>query len=97
MKITVTNNDGSTTDFFPQSYTDQAVAAAVAAQMPVNTVTPDVSEVPPCPHGRLDQEICRGVVQEPEGSPLVSFHRQTGNGGSIPRSWVKIPPRILVW
>jgi hypothetical protein len=26
-KVTVTNEDGSTTDFFPQSYTDAAVAA----------------------------------------------------------------------
>jgi hypothetical protein len=44
MKLTLTNDDGSTTDFFPQSYTDQAVATAVAA-VPANTVTPDVSEV----------------------------------------------------
>jgi hypothetical protein len=27
MKLTLTNDDGSTQDFFPQSYTDQAVAA----------------------------------------------------------------------
>jgi hypothetical protein len=40
-KVTLTNADGSTQDFFPQSYTDAAVAAAA----PVNTVEPEVNEV----------------------------------------------------
>jgi hypothetical protein len=40
-KVTLTNADGSTTDFFPQSYTD----AAVAAVTPANTVAPEVTEV----------------------------------------------------
>jgi hypothetical protein len=46
-KVTITNDDGSTTDFFPQSYTDAAVAAAVAegSNPPSNVVTPDVTEV----------------------------------------------------
>jgi hypothetical protein len=44
-KITATNDDGSTQDFFPQSYTDAAVQQALQNQAPVNTVTPDVSEV----------------------------------------------------
>ncbi len=39
-KVTLTNADGSTQDFFPQSYTDDAVAAAKTA--PVN---PSVTEV----------------------------------------------------
>lgn len=30
-KVTLTKADGTTEDFFPQSYTDAAVAAAVAA------------------------------------------------------------------
>jgi hypothetical protein len=29
-KVTITNEDGSTQDFFPQSYTDAAVAAATS-------------------------------------------------------------------
>lgn len=45
MKATITNVDGSTTDLFDQSYTDAAVAAAIAAQTPVNTVAPEVTEV----------------------------------------------------
>jgi hypothetical protein len=40
-KVTLTNGDGSTQDFFPQSYTD----AAVAAVSPANTVEPEVNEV----------------------------------------------------
>jgi hypothetical protein len=40
-KVTVTNDDGSTEDFFPQSYTD----AAVAAVTPANMVAPEVTEV----------------------------------------------------
>lgn len=31
VKVTVSQEDGSSEDFFPQSYTDEAVAAAVAA------------------------------------------------------------------
>lgn len=48
MKATITNADGSTVDLFDQAYTDAAVAAAVAAvpvTEPVNTVTPEVTEV----------------------------------------------------
>jgi hypothetical protein len=44
-KVTLTNADGSTQDFNPQSYTDEAVAAALAAQAPANTVSPEVTEV----------------------------------------------------
>lgn len=44
-KITVTNDDGTTEDFNGQAYTDAAVAAALAAQTPPNTVDPEVSEV----------------------------------------------------
>jgi hypothetical protein len=40
-KVTLTNTDGSTENFFPQSYTDAAVAAAT----PANTVAPEVNEV----------------------------------------------------
>jgi hypothetical protein len=43
-KVTLTNADGSTSDFFPQSYTDLAVATAIAAQSnPL--VAPEVNEV----------------------------------------------------
>lgn len=45
MKATITNADGSTTDLFDQSYTDAAVATAIAAQTPVNAVAPEVTEV----------------------------------------------------
>lgn len=44
-KFTHTAADGTSTDYFPQSYTDAAVAAAIAAQTPVNTVAPEVTEV----------------------------------------------------
>lgn len=37
-KITFTAADGTTTDYFPQSYTDAAVATAVAA-LPVSGPT----------------------------------------------------------
>lgn len=40
MKVTITQDDGSAQDFFPQSYTDAAVAAAVA-----NVQHPKVQEV----------------------------------------------------
>jgi hypothetical protein len=40
-KVTLTNADGSTEDFFPQSYTYSAVAAVI----PANTVAPEVTEV----------------------------------------------------
>lgn len=42
-KLTVTNEDGSTQDFFPQSYTDAAIAAMPANV--VNSVQPEVDEV----------------------------------------------------
>lgn len=42
MKITLTNDDGSTVDFNDQAYTDAAVAAALAAgpapEVPTETV-----------------------------------------------------------
>lgn len=38
-KVTLTNSDGSSVDFFPQSYTDSAVATALAAQTPNPSVT----------------------------------------------------------
>jgi hypothetical protein len=44
-KVTITNDDSSTQDFFPQSYTDAAVSTALAAQAPANTVAPEVTEV----------------------------------------------------
>ena len=45
-KITYTlSDDMPAIDFFPQSYTDAAVAAALAAQAPANTVSPEVTEV----------------------------------------------------
>lgn len=44
-KITVTNEDLSTQDFFPQSYTDEAVAEALAAATaPVSTVDAEATE-----------------------------------------------------
>jgi hypothetical protein len=42
-KFTVTNADGPTTDFFPKSYTDAAVAAATSG--PVATSLTDTSLV----------------------------------------------------
>jgi hypothetical protein len=44
-KITLTNEDGSTTDFFQQSYTDAAVATAVAAVPAAPVVAPEDTEV----------------------------------------------------
>jgi hypothetical protein len=44
-KVAVINDDGSTQDFFPQSYTDAAVQQAIDTQAPANAVSPDVSEV----------------------------------------------------
>ncbi len=41
-KITHTLADGSTVDYFPQSYTDAAVAAALAAVPPAGEVIADV-------------------------------------------------------
>jgi hypothetical protein len=38
-KVTITNDDGSTTDFFPQSYTDAAVAAVQTATGPNVLIT----------------------------------------------------------
>ncbi len=43
-KITETQEDGSTQDFFPQSYTDTAVSEALANH-PNTNVAPDVIEV----------------------------------------------------
>jgi hypothetical protein len=43
-KVTLTNEDGSAQDFFPQSYTDQAVSDALANH-PNTSVAPDVAEV----------------------------------------------------
>lgn len=45
MKLTQTNDDGTTVDFFPQSYTDAAVAAAVAAVPAPTVVAPHDKEV----------------------------------------------------
>jgi hypothetical protein len=44
-KITHTAVDGTTTDYFPQSYTDAAVAAAVAAIPAQPPVADDTVEV----------------------------------------------------
>ncbi len=44
-KITFTAADGSTTDYFPQAYTDDAVAAAVAAITPAPVVEPTDTEI----------------------------------------------------
>lgn len=44
-KVTFTAADGTTTDYFPQSYTDAAVAAAVAAVPTAPTVEPTDTEV----------------------------------------------------
>jgi hypothetical protein len=43
-KVTVTNEDGSTTDFFPQSYPD-AVVAAVTPVVANPIIEPSVTEV----------------------------------------------------
>jgi len=45
MKLTLTNNDGSTQEFNEQAYTDAAVAAAVAAIKPAPVVAPTDTEV----------------------------------------------------
>ncbi len=42
-KVTVTLADGSSADYFPQSYTDAAVAAALANATPA--VAPEATEV----------------------------------------------------
>lgn len=55
-KITVTNTDSSTEDFFPQSYTDAAVAAAVAAITPAPIVEPTDTEV--------DIQVSDGTVKK---------------------------------
>lgn len=44
-KVTFTAEDGTTTDYFPQSYTDAAVASAVAAATPTPVVAPEATEV----------------------------------------------------
>ena len=43
-KITFTADDGSTTDYFPQSYTDAAVAAVVPAPV-APVVAPEATEI----------------------------------------------------
>ncbi len=44
-KVTFTATDGTTTDYFPQSYTDAAVAAALAAAPAAPVVAPEDTEV----------------------------------------------------
>lgn len=44
-KLTLTADDGSTTDFFDQAYTDEAVKVAVAAITPALIVAPEATEV----------------------------------------------------
>lgn len=44
-KLTFTKADGTTEDFFPQSYTDAAVAAAVAAVPSTPTIAPTEIEI----------------------------------------------------
>jgi hypothetical protein len=44
-KVTLTNADSSTTDFFPQSYTDAAVAAAINGVSANPVIEPSVTEV----------------------------------------------------
>lgn len=60
-KFTHTAADGTSIDYFPQSYTDAAVAAAIAAQTPVNTVAPEVTEVARA-YRRLNPEVRQGVI-----------------------------------
>lgn len=42
-KVTVTTADGASTDYFPQAYTDQAVATALTGTTPA--VAPEAVEV----------------------------------------------------
>lgn len=57
-KVTVVTSDVSV-DYFPQSYTDAAVAAALAAQTPVEATTPTEVHV-------TDGEVISIVVDQPE-------------------------------
>jgi hypothetical protein len=41
-KVTLANADGSTQDFFPQSYTDAAVAAATVAPVALDATEVDL-------------------------------------------------------
>jgi hypothetical protein len=41
-KVTLTDADGTTTDFFPQSYTDVAVAAASVAPIAIDATEVDL-------------------------------------------------------
>lgn len=43
-KVTLTATDGTTTDFFPQSYTDAAISAAIASSGPT-IVQPTDTEI----------------------------------------------------
>jgi hypothetical protein len=43
--ITITHADGSTQEFYPQPYTDDAVAKAVAAVTPAPVVAPEATEI----------------------------------------------------
>ncbi len=43
-KITFTATDGTATEYFPQAYTDEAVAAAIAA-LPAAEVAPEATEI----------------------------------------------------
>ncbi len=43
IKATITQEDGSTVDLFDQSYTDEAVATALAGATPV--VAPEATEI----------------------------------------------------
>lgn len=44
-KVTVTDDGGVATDYFPQSYTDAAVTAAVAAVPTTVTPAPEDTEI----------------------------------------------------
>lgn len=44
-KITYTATDGTTTDYFPQAYTDTAIAAALAGVTPQPPIADETVEV----------------------------------------------------
>ena len=44
-KVTFTSADGTATDYFPQSYTDNAVTVAVAAVVPAPVIAPEATEI----------------------------------------------------
>jgi hypothetical protein len=69
-KVTLTNADGSTQDFFPQSYTD----AAVAAVTPANTVAPEVTEVDLVPtDGSTKKFTAASVNRQEKGAQSSAF------------------------